>query len=185
LKTRLENRGRQIANQQYRRVVFIFGGPIFFRRRRSPYFYIRKELPMKLAIAFGILFLLASPALSAKDAPTYDRGVLLSMQSSKCGTAENDGKSLAGEVLGTDSGHRNTQEVLCQEYILQGDHITFHIRPKDQKHPLLLPVGQAIQFRIRKDKLFLRDPEGEQKEHEYSVISMEMRQDVKDARNNQ
>ncbi len=136
---------------------------------------------MRLGIALGTLVLLAAPALLAKDPSSYDKGVLLSMQSAKCGTAENDGKSLAGEVLGTDSGHRNTQEVLCQEYVLQGDHITYHIRPRDEKHPLLLPIGQVIQFRIRKDKLYLRDPEGDQKEHEYTVVSMEMRQDAKDS----
>jgi hypothetical protein len=135
---------------------------------------------MRLAVALGTLALLASPALLAKDPASYDKGVLLSMQSSKCGTGENDGKSLAGEVLGTDSGHRNTQEVLCQEYVLQGDHITYHIRPRDEKHPLLLPIGEVVQFRIRKDKLYLRDPEGDQKEHECTVLSMEMRQDVKD-----
>jgi hypothetical protein len=136
---------------------------------------------MKLNTALGTLALLATTALFAKDPPSYDQGILLAMQSSKCGTAENDGKSVAGETLGTDSGHRNTQEVLCQEYVLQGDRITYHIRPRDEKHRLLLPVGQAVQFRIHKDKMYLRDPEGDQKEHEYTVVSMEMRQDVKDA----
>lgn len=135
---------------------------------------------MRLGIALGTLVLLAAPTVLAKDPASYEQGVLLSMQSAKCGTAENDGKSPAGEVLGTDSGHRNIQQVLCQEYVLQGDHITYHIRPRDEKHPLLLPIGQVIQFRIRKDKLFLRDPEGGQKEREYTVVSMEMRQDVKD-----
>lgn len=136
---------------------------------------------MKLYIALGTLALLASSALFAKDPPSYDKGILLSMQSTMCGTAENDGKSVAGEILGTDSGHRNTHEVLCQEYILQSEHITYHIRPKDDKHPLLLPIGQAVQFRIHRDKMYLRDPEGDQKEHEYTVVSMEMRQDAKDA----
>ena len=135
---------------------------------------------MKLSIALGALFLLASTALFAKDPPSYDQGVLLSMQSNTCGATENDGKSVAGEILGSDSSHKKTQEVLCQEYVLQGDHIIYRIRPKDDKHPLLLPIGQAIQFRIHKDKMYLRDPEGDQKEHEYTVVSMEMRQDVKD-----
>jgi hypothetical protein len=136
---------------------------------------------MKLYIALGTLALLASTAVFAKDPPSYDKGILLSMRSTMCGTAENDGKSVAGQILGTDSGHKNTQEVLCQEYILQSDHITYHIRPKDDKHPLLLPIGQAVQFRIHRDKMYLRDPEGDQKEHEYTVVSMEMRQDAKDA----
>jgi len=138
---------------------------------------------MKLGIAVCSLFLLLAPALLAKDPASYDKGVLLSMDSTTCGTAENGGKSVAGEILGTDSSHKKTQEVLCQEYVLQGDHITYRIRPRDDKHPVLLPVGQAIQFRIHKDKLYLRDPEGDQKEREYSVVSMQVRQDVKDARN--
>jgi hypothetical protein len=137
---------------------------------------------MKLGIALGGLILLVAPALLAKDTPGYDKGVLLSMESSMCGTAENGGKSMAGEILGTDSSHKKTQEVLCPEYVLQGDHLTYRIRPRDDKHPVLLPVGQAVQFRIRKDKLYLRDPEGDQKERAYAVVSMQVRQDVKDAR---
>jgi hypothetical protein len=136
---------------------------------------------MKLRIALGALILLASTALFAKDPPSYDKGILLSMQSTMCGTAENDGKTVAGEILGTDSSHKKTQELLCQEYVLQGDHITYHIRPKDDKHPPLLPVGQAVQFRIHRDKMYLRDPEGDQKDHEYTVVSMEMRQNAKDS----
>ena len=108
---------------------------------------------MKLGIALCSRFLLTAPALLAKDPPSYDRAVLLSMDSTKCGSAENDGKSVAGELLVTDSSHKKTQEVLCQEYVLQGDHIASRIRPKDDQHPVLLPVGQAIQFRIHKDKL--------------------------------
>lgn len=136
---------------------------------------------MKLNIALGALILLASTALFAKDPASYDKGILLSMQSTMCGTAESDGKTVAGETLGTDSTRKKTQEVFCQVYVLQGDHVTYHIRPKDDKHPLLLPVGQAVQFRIHRDKMYLRDPEGDQKEHEYTVVSMEMRHDARDS----
>jgi hypothetical protein len=138
---------------------------------------------MKTGIAIAGLFLMLAPAVLAKDAPTYDKGTLLSMDSSACGTAEKAGKSLAGEIIGTDSSHKATEEVLCQEYILQGDRITYHIRPTDAKHPVLLPVGEMVEFRIRKDKLYLLDPEGDKKERAYSVVSMQVRQDVKDARN--
>jgi hypothetical protein len=155
--------------------------PYIFLALPNPFIaHTPKEPLMKLSFTLGALVLLASTALFAKDRPSYDQGVLLSMQSTTCGAAENDGKTVAGEILGSDSSHKKTQEVLCQEYILQGDHITYRIRPKDDKHPLLLPIGQAIQFRIHKDKMYLRDPEGDQKEHEYTVVSMEMRQDVKD-----
>ena len=140
---------------------------------------------MKFGTVLAGLVLLASSGIFAKDVPTYDKGTLLSMDSSTCGTAENGGKSITGEILGTDSSHRKTQEVLCQEYVLQSDHITYRIRPKDDKHPVLLPVGQKIQFRLHKDKLYLRDPEGDQKEREYSVLSMQMREVVSENHSNQ
>jgi len=138
---------------------------------------------MKFGAAVAGLVLLASPALFAKDPPSYDKGLLLSMESTMCGTAENGGKSLTGEIIGTDSSHKKTQEVLCQEYMLQGARLTYRIRPKDDKHPVLLPVGESVQFRIHKDKLYLRDPERDGKEREYLVLSMQLRPDAKEAKN--
>lgn len=140
---------------------------------------------MRFRTVLAGFVLLATPVIFAKDVPAYDKGTLLSMDSSTCGTAENGGKSITGEILGTDSSHKKTQEVLCQEYVLQSAHITYRIRPKDDKHPVLLPVGQAIQFRLHKDKLYLRDPEGDQKEREYTVLSMQMREVVSENHGNQ
>jgi hypothetical protein len=132
-------------------------------------------------MAFALMFSIAPP-LFAKD-PVYDRGMLLSMDTQSCGTTENGGKSVAGEILGTDSDKKTTQQVLCQDYVLQSDRIIYHIRPKDMKHPMLLPVGNSVEFRIAKTSLFLRDPESSDKEREYVVTSMQPRSDVKDARN--
>jgi hypothetical protein len=137
---------------------------------------------MRFATAVAGLVLMVAPVTLAKDPPSYDKGTLISMQSTKCGTAEKEGKSVAGEILGTDSGHKNVEEVLCQEYVMQTDRMTYRIRPKDDKHPVLLPVGEEVQFRVQKDKLYLRVPEGDQKERQYTVLSVEMRQDVKDPR---
>jgi hypothetical protein len=106
----------------------------------------------------------------------YQRGTLLSMDSSSCGSQEKGSKTVAGEILGTDGQHKQTQELLCQEYILQSDHVLYRIRPKDDKHPVLLPIGETAQFRISKDKLILRVPELNDKEHEYVVVSMTPRE---------
>jgi hypothetical protein len=123
--------------------------------------------------------------VSAKDAPSYDKGVLLSMDSKTCGAAQNSGKSLTDQLVGSDAQHKKVQEVLCQEYVLQADRITYRIRPKDDKHPILLPVGDTVQFRIFKDKMYVRNPEGDRKEREYKVLSMQPRAEVKEARNAQ
>ena len=131
-------------------------------------------------------FLLAGFALTsvcaafagAKDKPAYQSGVLLQMESTSCGYAEKGSKTIAGEILGTDGEHKKTQEVLCQEYILQTSQLIFRIRPKDDKHPSLLPIGESAQFRLHKDKMLLRVPETDGKEREYIVVSMTPRGDA-------
>jgi hypothetical protein len=119
--------------------------------------------------------LLFAGVCSAKE-HDYQRGTLLRMDSSSCGTQEKGSKTVAGEIFGTDGQHKQTQEMLCQEYILQSDHVVYRIRPKDDKHPMLLPIGESAQFRINKDKLILRVPESDGKEHEYIVVSMTPRE---------
>jgi hypothetical protein len=141
---------------------------------------------MKTATAGAFLVIAASlqtvAPVPAKDKPVYDRGVLLQMESTNCGFAEKDGKTLTGQILGTDGQHKNTQEVLCQEYILKSDRLIYRIRPKDDKHPTLLPVGESAEFRIHKDKMLLRVPEADGKEREYVVVSMTPRVDAAEAR---
>ena len=136
---------------------------------------------MKRIILAGLLFTLAR-SLEAKDKPFYEKGVLLQMESSSCGVAEKDGKTLAGQIFGTDGQHKRSQEVLCQDYVLKSDRIVYRIRPKDDKHPVLLPVGESAEFRIHKDKMLLRVPEADSKEREYVVLSMTPRADVAENR---
>jgi hypothetical protein len=131
---------------------------------------------MKFALTLAILLGVAGSGL-AKDAPVYEKGVLLRMESAPCGYAEKGGKTLAGEVLGTDSENKKTNEVLCQEYLLQSEHVMYRIRPRDDKHPALLPLGETAEFRIEKDRMRLRVPETDSKEREYTVVSMTMRDD--------
>jgi hypothetical protein len=141
---------------------------------------------MKTTTAGALLVLVGSlqivAPVPAKEKPAYERGVLLQMDSAHCGYAEKDGKTVAGEIFGTDGQHKNTQEVLCQEYILKSERLIYRIRPKDDKHPALLPVGESAEFRIHKDKMLLRVPEKDGKEREYIVVSMTTRADANDTR---
>src|SRR5439155_14532184 len=122
---------------------------------------------------------LSAGTCSAKDHPDYQKGTLLRMDSMSCGMQEKGSKTVAGEILGTDAQHKKTQELLCQEYIVQAERIVYRIRPRDDKHPALLPIGETAQFRIHKDKLILRVAEGgDDKEREYTVVSMTPRQDA-------
>jgi hypothetical protein len=123
-------------------------------------------------IAGGLL--LAGVAVAKHD--DYQTGTLVRMDSAACGSQEKGSKTVAGEILGTDGQHKKTQELLCQEYVLQGENVVYHIRPNDDKHPALLPIGETAQFRIHKDKLVLKVPESDGKEREYVVVSMTPRE---------
>jgi len=120
---------------------------------------------------------LLATAAYAKEPKAYQGGKLLQMDSVKCGVDEKDAKSFAGEMIGTDSGQKKTQELLCQEYLLQAEKVVYRIRPRDEKHPALLPVGEQAQFRLEKDKMLLRVEDLDGKEREYIVVSMTPRSD--------
>jgi len=123
-----------------------------------------------------LALVLVAPTAQAKE-HSYEKGRLVSMESVACGFQEKDGKSIGGEILGTDSGQKKTHELLCQEYTLQAQHILYRIRPTDEKHPALLPIGEVAEFRLDKDKMRLRVPEGDSKEREYAVMSMTQHDD--------
>ena len=122
---------------------------------------------------YTLLFLLLCASVSpAKDQRQQQSGTLLQMDSVECGTDQKSGKSFAGEMLGTDNAHQKTHMLLCQEYLLQTDRIIYRIRPKEDKHPVLLPVGEKAQFHIDKDKMKLRVEDLDSKERDYIVVSM-------------
>lgn len=61
---------------------------------------------------------------------------------------------------------------------MQSDRVIYLIRPKDDKHPVLLPIGETAHFRLHKGKFILQVPETDGKEREYVVVSMTPRQDA-------
>lgn len=124
--------------------------------------------------AAGIL--LAALAYGRDPKPTQS-GVLMKMNSVQCGYDEKDAPSVANEMLGTDSSHKKTHELLCQEYVLRTDRMVFHIRPKDDRHPVLLPIGGIALFHLEKDKMLLRSEDLDDKERQYTVVSIAPRDD--------
>ncbi len=124
---------------------------------------------MKTAVFAGIL--LVSVAAVAKDGPSYQSGKLKEMTSVECGFEQKSAKGFVGELTGTDDSHSKTRKTFCQEYVLETDHVVYRIRPREEKHPALLPVGEKAMFRMKKDFMVLKVPEGDDKEREYDVVS--------------
>ena len=124
-----------------------------------------------------LLFLLLCASVSLAKDQHQQSGKLLQMDSVECGADQKSGKSFAGEMLGTDNAHQKVHTLLCQEYLLATDRIIYRIRPKDDKHPVLLPVGETAQFHIEKDTMKLRVEDLDSKERDYIVVSMTPRAD--------
>ena len=112
----------------------------------------------------------------ARDAKPNQSGTLVKMESVDCGMEQKGSKTLTGEILGTDAQHGKSKVLLCQEYTLETDHVVYHIRPKDDKHPALLPVSTRAQFRLEKDKMKLSVEDLDGKERDYIVVSMTPRE---------
>ena len=123
-------------------------------------------------LILGSILLFAGAAMQASDLKSYQSGVLKEMNSVECGYEQKSGNTFVGEVLGTDGAHSKTRKTLCHEYVLQTNHIIYRIRPRDEKHPALLPVGETAHFRMKKDLMVLRVPEGDDKERDYDVVGM-------------
>jgi len=109
---------------------------------------------------------MASVAL-AREPKAYQAGKLVQMDSVKCGMDQRGGQN--------DSGHKKTHEALCQEYVLQTQTVTYRIRPRDEKHSVLLPLSDRAQFRTERDKVILRVEDLDNKEREFTVVSMALR----------
>jgi len=129
-----------------------------------------RRLIMRANYLLGVLLL--ATTVQGKEPMHYQSGRLMRMDSVKCGTDEKNGKSFAGEMIGTDSSHMKTHELLCQQYTLETNDLVYTVRPKDDKHPTLLPIGENAQFRLKKDKLMLRVEDMDDKEREYIVVSI-------------
>jgi len=62
---------------------------------------------------------------------------------------------------------------LCPEYLIRTDDADYRVRPRDLKHPVILPVGQEVVFKLKKDRMMIKVPEGDQKVRSYEVVGIE------------
>src|SRR6266481_9497592 len=119
-----------------------------------------------------LALLLAVPAL-ARDKKKHDKRVMIErMEAVPCGAKEK-GLTGLGSIFGSVGvTHVNSDEKLCPQYMLRTDDMEYHIRPLDHKHPRLLPIGQEGEFKISKDVLEMRIPDGDHKKRRYQVVAM-------------
>jgi hypothetical protein len=126
----------------------------------------------KAALALTIILLGAFP-LSAggnkKNQP--ERAMLEKMEAVPCGAKEKGVTGLGTVWASAGITHVNSDEKLCPQYEVITDDMEYHIRPTDGKHPIVLPVGKEIVFKIKKDRMYLKVADGNDKMLAYSVVA--------------
>ena len=136
-----------------------------------------KEVLMKvntsLIAALSLVLVFCPIAESKNKKKQAPRGMLESMQSVPCG-AKQRGLTGLGSIFGSVGvEHVNSHEQLCPQYLFRTDEMEYHIRPVDLKHAALLPIGHEGEYKIKKDRLFLKVVDGDKKARDYQVISMQ------------
>jgi len=134
-------------------------------------------MKLNLSLIAMLVVLVAWPPIArARNKKHTPRATIETMQALPCG-AKQRGLAGLGSIFGSVGATAvNTNEKLCPQYLLRTDEMEYQIRPLDGKHPVLLPVGQEAEFKIKKDRLFLKVPEGDKnnrKTRPYQVVAME------------
>jgi hypothetical protein len=120
-----------------------------------------------------ILLVMTLPgAMAAKKKNKAERGMLERMEAVPCGARERGITGLGSVFASAGVEHVNSDEKLCPQYLLRTDEMEYHIRPTDGKHPVVLPVGKEGEFKIKKDRMFLKVPDGDHKTRSYQVVAM-------------
>jgi hypothetical protein len=103
--------------------------------------------------------LVLAAAAHAQSAARYHSGKLLQMESVQCVVASPDPATPASKP--------------CQEYVLEGEGVLFHLHPQKGGDSVLLPVGRNLQYRLAEGHFYLRVSGHDR---EFSVVAMEPRE---------
>jgi len=127
----------------------------------------------KLLVLGALMLGILVPVAQAKEKKKTPRGMIESMQSLPCGVKQKglNGLGAVWGSIGVTSVSSN--EKLCPQYLFRTDELEYHIRPTDSKHPVILPIGHEAEYKIKKDRMFLKVPDGDKKTRTYQVVSME------------
>lgn len=131
---------------------------------------MKKSLFVIVALALAMLIPRSAAAKGKKKPP---RGMIESMQSVSCGMKEKGLNGLGAVWASVGVTSVSSNEKLCPQYLFRTDELEYHLRPTDTKHPVILPIGREAEFKIKKDKIFLKVPDGDKKTRAYHVVSME------------
>ena len=130
------------------------------------------RLKSKILFVTMLALVVTVPGFARDKKKHADRAMIEKMEAVPCGAKER-GLTGLGSVFGSVGvTHVNSDEKLCPQYLLRSDDMEYHVRPLDHKHPVLLPVGQEGEFKVKNDKIDMRIPDGDRKMRHYQVVAM-------------
>jgi hypothetical protein len=130
------------------------------------------KFKISLIAVLSLVLALAISAVAEKK-KAGQRGMLESMQAVPCGAKERGLTGVGSMMASVGVQHVNSDEKLCPQYLLRTDDMDYHIRPLDKKHAAVLPVGHEAEFKVKKDRLYLKIVDGDKKTTEYQVVAMQ------------
>ena len=128
----------------------------------------------KTQIILAIAMVVAVPvSAGVKKKNQPDRGLLEKMDAVPCGAKQ---KGLAGlgsfwASVGITDVH--STEKRCPQYLIRTDDTDYRVLPMDMKHPVILPIGHEVVFKLKKDRMMVKVADGDQKMRAYEVVGME------------
>jgi hypothetical protein len=136
-------------------------------------------MKVRASLIAGLILLSAIPANAGGDKKKPERAMLEKMEAVPCGAKEKGVTGLGTIWASAGITHVNNDEKLCPQYMVVTDEMEYHIRPTDTKHPVVLPVGKEIIFKIKKDRMILRVADGDNnKTMTYTVVAMKPNSEV-------
>jgi hypothetical protein len=130
-------------------------------------------MSVKTLIILALVMVAVIPAGAYGKKKQPDRAMLEKMEAVPCGAKQKGLTGLGSFWASVGITHVTSDEKLCPQYLLRTDDTDYRIRPMDLKHPVVLPVGHEVVFRIEKDRMMVRDPEGDKKMRSYEVVAIE------------
>jgi len=120
------------------------------------------------------LVLIAAIPINAegKKKKQPDRAMLEKMDAVPCGSRQKGITGLGSIWASVGITHVSADEKLCPRYLLRTDEMEYEIQPTQKKHPPVLPVGKEVVFKIKKDRMSVKCPEGDNKNRTYEVVAM-------------
>jgi len=131
------------------------------------------SMNIKSLVIAGLVLVFALPLTAGpKKKKVVPRAMLERMESVPCGAKQRGLSGLGTIWASAGITHVNSDEKLCPQYLLRTDEMEYHVRPTDGKHPVVLPVGQEVEYKIKGDKMFVKVPDGDKKTRTYKVVAM-------------